>query len=85
MGLRPTTPKSTASGEIRAHRRVSPLKRRASAGGKVCSVDKANVLECSRLWRETMHELAKEYPDVEYSRHAGGQRRHAADQEPVAV
>lgn len=30
------------------------------------SVDKANVLESSRLWRETMHELAKEYPDVEY-------------------
>ncbi|MFH1511837.1 MAG: 3-isopropylmalate dehydrogenase [Bacillota bacterium] len=35
--------------------------------GKVCSVDKANVLESSRLWRETMHELKKEYPDVEYS------------------
>lgn len=30
------------------------------------SVDKANVLESSRLWRETMHDLAKEYPDVEY-------------------
>jgi len=35
--------------------------------GKVCSVDKANVLESSRLWRETIHELCKEYPDVEYS------------------
>ncbi len=35
--------------------------------GKVCSVDKANVLESSRLWRETMHQLSKEYPDVEYS------------------
>ena len=34
--------------------------------GKVCSIDKANVLESSRLWRETMHELAKNYPDVEY-------------------
>lgn len=34
---------------------------------KVCSVDKANVLESSRLWRETMHELAGEYPDVAYS------------------
>ena len=33
-------------------------------GKKVCSVDKANVLESSRLWRETIHELAKEYPDV---------------------
>ena len=30
------------------------------------SVDKANVLESSRLWRETMHKLAKEYPDVAY-------------------
>ena len=33
-------------------------------GKKVCSIDKANVLESSRLWRETIHELAKEYPDV---------------------
>lgn len=33
---------------------------------KVTSVDKANVIETSRLWRETMHELAKEYPEVEY-------------------
>ncbi|MEN6326661.1 MAG: 3-isopropylmalate dehydrogenase [Syntrophomonas sp.] len=30
----------------------------------LCSVDKANVLESSRLWRETVMELAKEYPDV---------------------
>lgn len=33
---------------------------------KVTSVDKANVIETSRLWRETMHELAKEYSDVEF-------------------
>ncbi|KNZ69410.1 3-isopropylmalate dehydrogenase [Thermincola ferriacetica] len=32
---------------------------------KLCSVDKANVLESSRLWRETVTELAREYPDVE--------------------
>lgn len=32
---------------------------------KLCSVDKANVIETSRLWRETVTELAKEYPDVE--------------------
>lgn len=31
---------------------------------KVTSVDKANVLETSRLWRETMIETAKDYPDV---------------------
>ena len=34
---------------------------------KVASVDKANVLETSRLWRSVMHRLAQEYPDVEYS------------------
>jgi len=34
---------------------------------KLVSVDKANVLESSRLWRETMHTLAAEYPEVEYS------------------
>src|SRR4051812_40914993 len=32
---------------------------------KLCSVDKANVLETSRLWREEIQKLAKEYPDVE--------------------
>ena len=41
----------------------SALKR----GGKLASVDKANVLDSSRLWRATMHRLAEEYPDVEYS------------------
>ncbi|MDC0661876.1 3-isopropylmalate dehydrogenase [Marinobacter sp. SS21] len=34
---------------------------------KLCSVDKANVLEVTVLWREIMEELAKEYPDVELS------------------
>ena len=33
---------------------------------KVASVDKANVLETSRLWRQVMHRLAEEYSDVEY-------------------
>lgn len=32
---------------------------------KLCSVDKANVLESSRLWRETVLQVAKEYPEVE--------------------
>ena len=31
----------------------------------VTSIDKANVLESSRLWREVVHEVAKDYPDVE--------------------
>jgi 3-isopropylmalate dehydrogenase len=34
-------------------------------GKKLMSVDKANVLESSRLWRETVQEVAKQYPDVE--------------------
>ena len=34
---------------------------------KVASVDKANVLETSRLWRSVMHRLSQEYPDVDYS------------------
>ncbi|MDQ7095921.1 3-isopropylmalate dehydrogenase [Desulfosporosinus sp. PR] len=33
--------------------------------GKLCSVDKANVLESSRFWREITLEVAREYPDVE--------------------
>lgn len=34
---------------------------------KLTSIDKANVLESSRLWRETMHKLREDYRDVEYS------------------
>ncbi len=36
-------------------------------GGKLCSVDKANVLDVSQLWRDTVMEVAKEYTDVELS------------------
>ncbi len=32
---------------------------------RVTSVDKANVLDASKLWRVVMHEVAKEYPDIE--------------------
>ena len=34
---------------------------------KVCVVDKANILETSRLWREVTARVAKDYPEVEYS------------------
>lgn len=34
---------------------------------KLCSVDKANVLETSQLWRDTIKEVAKDYPDVTLS------------------
>jgi 3-isopropylmalate dehydrogenase len=43
-------------------------RRRAEAGGgapHITSVDKANVLETSRLWRETVERVAEEYQDVE--------------------
>jgi len=40
----------------------------AKRGGRVCSIDKANVLECTEMWREEMIALhAKEYPALELS------------------
>jgi len=36
-------------------------------GGRLCSVDKANVLEVTRLWREVVTEVGRDYPDVELS------------------
>lgn len=47
-------------------RRVAQVAFKAAQGrrGKVTSVDKANVLESSRLWRQTVVEVAADYPDV---------------------
>ena len=35
--------------------------------GRLCSVDKANVLEVTQLWRDVVNEVAPDYPDVELS------------------
>lgn len=36
-------------------------------GRKLCSVEKANVLECSELWRDVVAEVSRDYPEVELS------------------
>lgn len=35
--------------------------------GRLCSVEKSNVLDTSRLWKKVMHRLSEEYPDVTLS------------------
>jgi len=48
-------------------RRIAHVGFKAAQGrsGKLCSVDKANVLETSQVWRDTMIAVAADYPDVE--------------------
>jgi 3-isopropylmalate dehydrogenase len=50
-------------------RRIAHVGFKAAQGRKarLCSVDKANVLETSQLWRDVVIEVAAEYPDVELS------------------
>ncbi|MEQ1499230.1 MAG: 3-isopropylmalate dehydrogenase [Novosphingobium sp.] len=57
---------SYAEAEVR---RIAHVAFRAAQGrgGKLCSVDKANVLETSQVWRESVIAVAAEYPDVELS------------------
>ena len=47
-------------------RRIAHIAFRAAQGrrGRLCSVDKANVLETSQLWRDVVIEVSAEYPDV---------------------
>ena len=44
-----------------------PLISTTTAWSQVCSVDKANVLDVSQLWREVVIKTAKEFPQVELS------------------
>ena len=55
-----------AESEIRRIGKVAFEAARAR-GGRLCSVDKANVLEVTVLWREVMEEMSQDYPDVELS------------------
>jgi 3-isopropylmalate dehydrogenase len=50
-------------------RRIAHVGLKAAQGRqrRLCSVDKANILACSQLWREVVIEVAKEYPDVQLS------------------
>jgi 3-isopropylmalate dehydrogenase len=66
-----TADRNTASDLMIYHRyEVERIARKAFEAARtrrcrLCSVDKANVLEASRLWREVVQEVAKDYPDVE--------------------
>ena len=55
-----------SEGEIERIARVS-FELAEKRSGKVCSVDKANVLEVSQLWREVVNDIAVDYPGVELS------------------
>ncbi len=55
-----------AEGEIRRIAQVG-FQAAQKRGRRLCSVDKANVLETSQLWRDVVTEAAKDYPDVELS------------------
>jgi len=47
-------------------------------GGRLCSVDKANVLETMQLWREVVTAVGRDYPRCRTVAHVCGQLRHAS-------
>lgn len=55
-----------ADSEVRRIARIG-FESARKRGKKLCSVDKANVLETSQFWRDIVIEVAREYPDVELS------------------
>ena len=77
----PATPASTRSRRSSASP-GSRSRRRRRRRGRVTSVDKANVLETSRLWRETVERLAARLRRRRARPHAGRQRRDAARLRP---
>lgn len=63
-GKRATDECAYSSEEVQriAHRAFAAARNRR---GRLCLVDKANVLETSRLWRREIQQMAKDYPDVQ--------------------
>ncbi|CAM4061658.1 3-isopropylmalate dehydrogenase [Bordetella tumulicola] len=55
-----------ADSEVRRIARIG-FESARKRGKKLCSVDKANVLETSQFWRDIVIEIARDYPDVELS------------------
>ncbi|MDG5489327.1 3-isopropylmalate dehydrogenase [Sphingomonas sp. BGYR3] len=73
-GIRPTADGRRQGYDVMAYaedevRRIAHVGFRTAQGrkGRLCSVDKANVLETSQLWRDVVIEVAAEYPDVALS------------------